>query len=457
MDRKIEKIEGQTPIFEKTGSEHIPAKRTYESGGTSKIGVCPQFRVAVVGGGIAGISAALSLAQSGASVALVEKNFTLGGKAYRFTCKATEQCNKCSVCIVNERMRELRTNPLITVHTGAVLAGAQQDSDGPWRLGFSVAPRRVDTDLCIACGLCEDVCPTDPKSISLPQPDAVPHVFYVHEDTCLFVKDGSCRKCEPVCPTNAVKLDEGPSEKAIEADAVVLATGFAPFDAAQKPQYGYGRLPNVVTGIELEEQLRYWGEPLKPSDGLRPGRIAFIQCVGSRELRAGNSYCSQVCCMYASRLASAIKTNWPDTDITVFYMDLQTFGKGFTEFMRQWSDRIRFLREMPGSIERDASTGDLLIRVEEKEGNKVVEHAFDMVVLSVGLTPGPDTRKLAEMFGVEMDVHGFFKTNDPFNLATTKNSRVFLAGTCHGPMDIADSIAQANSCAERVLVLLGER
>lgn len=413
-------------------------------------------RVAVIGGGIAGISVALSLAQSGASVDLVEKNFSLGGHAYRFTCKAAERCNKCSVCIVNERMRELVSNPHITIHTGSVLASAKQDGKS-WRLGLSVMPRRVDKDLCTACGLCEDVCPTDPKSITLPQPDAVPPVFCVREDTCLFVKDGSCRKCEPVCPTRAVKLDERPLERGIEANAVVLATGYAPFDASQKPQYGYGRLPNVVTGTELEEQLRYWGEPLKPSDGLRPRRIAFIQCVGSRELRAGNNYCSQVCCMYASRLASTIKSNWPDTEITIFYMDLQTFGKGFTEFVREWSGRVTFVREMPGSIEQNPSTGNLLIRFEDKEGNKVIERAFDMVVLSVGITPSADTQKLADMLGVEIDAHGFFKTADAFNLAVTKNPRVFLAGTCHGPMDIADSIAQANSCAERVMVLLGER
>ena len=414
-------------------------------------------RVAVIGGGVAGISAALSLAQSGASVDLVEKNFALGGHSYRFTCKAAEQCNKCSVCIVNERLRELANNPLINVHTGSSLTSAAQEEGGPWRLCLSTVPRRVDPALCIACGLCEDVCPTEPKSISLPQPEAVPLAFCVNENTCLFVKDRSCRECEPVCPTKAVVLEEQPSEKAIEADAVVIATGFAPFDAAKEPQYGYGRLPNVVTAIELEETLRYAGEPLRPSDGRRAGRIAFVQCVGSRERRTGNSYCSQVCCMYASRLASTIKANWPETDITIFYMDLQTFGKGFTEFIERSSEQITFIREMPGSIEREPSTGDLVIKVEEKETNKVAERAFDVVVLSVGITPGPDTQKLAEMLDVEIDVHGFFKTADPLNVAATKNSRVFLAGACQGPKDIADSIAQANSCAEKVMVVLGER
>jgi heterodisulfide reductase subunit A len=354
-------------------------------------------------------------------------------------------------------MRELAANPLITVHTGSSLVSATRESGGPWRLNLSVTPRRVDTGLCIACGLCEDVCPTEPKSITLPQSEAVPLAFCVNEDTCLFVKDQSCRTCEPVCPTDAVRLEQKPSEQAVEADAVVLATGFAPFDAAKEPQYGYGRLPNVVTGIELEAMLRYSGEPLRPSDGKRAARIAFIQCVGSRERRTGNAYCSQVCCMYASRLASTIKANWPETDVTIFYMDLQTFGKGFTEFIGRSGDRIKFVREMPGSVERDPSTGDLVIKVEDKETNRVAEHAFDMVVLSVGITPAPDTRKLAEMLNVEIDVHGFFKTADPLNLAATKNPRVFLAGACQGPKDIADSIAQANSCAEKVMVVLGER
>ena len=414
-------------------------------------------RVAVIGGGIAGISASVSLAQSGAVVDLVEKDFALGGHSYRFACKAAEQCNKCSVCIVNERLRELTANPLIKIHTGSSLTSAAQESGGSWKLGLSVAPRRVDTDLCIACGLCEDVCPTEPKSITLPQPEAVPLSFCVNEETCLFVKDQSCRECEPACPTNAVRLKQTASEETVEADAVVLATGFAPFDAAREPQYGYGRLPNVVTGIELEESLRYSGEPVRPSDGKRAERIAFIQCVGSRERRTGNAYCSQVCCMYASRLASTIKANRPETDIMIFYMDLQTFGKGFTEFIERSSEHITFVREMPGSVERDPSTGDLVIKVEDKAANKVVEHAFDMVVLSVGITPAPDTTKLAEMLGVEIDVHGFFRTADPLNLAATKNPRVFVAGACQGPKDIADSIAQANSCAEKVMVVLGER
>jgi heterodisulfide reductase subunit A len=161
--------------------------------------------------------------------------------------------------------------------------------------------------------------------------------------------------------------------------------------------------------------------------------------------------------MYASRLASSIKASWPDIDVTIFYMDLQTFGKGFTEFVNNWENRIKFVREMPGSIEQNPSTGGLIVKVEEKEENKVVEHEFDMVVLSVGITPGRDTDKLATMLGVEMDADGFFKATDPFNITTTKNQRVFLAGACNGPKDIAESIAQANSCAERVMVLLGER
>jgi heterodisulfide reductase subunit A len=414
-------------------------------------------KVAVIGGGIAGISAALSLAKYGVSVDLVEKDFALGGHAYRFACKAAEQCNKCSVCIVNESMRELATNERITLHLGSTISGAQQNGDNSWRLGVSIRPRRVDTKLCTACGLCEDVCPTDPKSIALPQPDAAPFAFSVREDTCVFLKDQSCRKCEQICPAKAVKLDEKPSEKTIEADAVVLATGFAPFDAIKKAQYGYGRLPNVITGIELESALRYSGEPLRPTDRRRARRIAFIQCVGSRELRAGNDYCSQVCCMYASRLASTIKANWPDSEVTIFYMDLQTFGKGFTEFVDDWSNRVRFLREMPGSVELNPATGDLVVKVEEKGANKVSEYAFDMVVLSVGITPSPGAERLANMLGVEIDAHGFLKAAESFNLTATKNPRVFLAGACNGPKDIAESITQADSCAEKVMVLLGEK
>jgi heterodisulfide reductase subunit A len=231
-----------------------------------------------------------------------------------------------------------------------------------------------------------------------------------------------------------------------------LATGFTPFRAEDKPQYRYGVLPNVVTGLDLEIQLRETGAIFRPSDHIFPSSIAFIQCVGSRDLHLNHPFCSQVCCAYALRMANLIKHKNPEIEITIFYMDLQTFGKDFSVFMEQTEKQIRFIRAIPGEIQK-GETDQVLLTFQEDDGTPSRKQAFDLAVLSVGIMPGPDQGFFKEELGVLLNEDGFMEGGN--KIISSKG--IFLAGTVLGPKSIARSITQACRAAEEVAAYLKAR
>ncbi len=231
--------------------------------------------------------------------------------------------------------------------------------------------------------------------------------------------------------------------------ALLLATGFTPFRAEDKPQYRYGTLPNVLTGLNLERQLKETGMIFRPSDRTPPQSIAFIQCVGSRDLHLGHPFCSQVCCGYALRMANLIKHKNPLMEITIFYMDIQTFGKDFNLFMDQTRKKIRFVRSIPGEILK-GENDQVLLTFQSADGSSSQKQTFDLAVLSVGIMPGSDNLLLSERLGLSLTPDGFLFEGQE----TSSPEGIFLAGTVQGPKSISRSISQAYRAAEEVVAFL---
>jgi len=407
-------------------------------------------RVLVIGGGIAGITSALELAKNGREVFLVEKDPSIGGHAGSFCCKATEICNKCSVCLVPEKMREVGIHPQISLLTTSEVREINGEA-GDFRAKIVRKPCFVDPDKCTACGICIESCPVEPpKAINLPYPGAVPPAFVVDKDRCLRFQGEECTICQDKCPTKAIDFDQDSQEIDLDVEAIIVATGFDVFDAREKALLGYGKYPNVLTGLDMEEMLLKEGEILLPSNGKPPQDVAFIQCVGSRDEHIGNGYCSKVCCKYAMRFSRSLQYQNPEVKITIFYMDLQTAGKGFGEFYEQCKENVRFVQGPPVEISQ-ISSDQLVVRYEDLSQAKIAEENHNLVVLSVGISPRKDTRNLAKILGINLGDCGFFDGLTQVDNISTNIEGIFIAGCCQGPKDIPESIAHGTQAALRVV------
>jgi len=245
--------------------------------------------VLIIGGGIAGMTCATELAKAGVEINLLEKEPYLGGFGIRYGCKASEVCNKCSACIVNLKMNEFQIAEGINIFTNCEVLESNE-INGRFNTKVKRSPRYVSLEKCIACGLCEKVCPVKGSAIKLPHPQAYPKIYLIDKNLCLRFKGEDCKLCAEACPTKAVNYEEKESTFSIDADSVVVACGFSPFNAKERSQYRYGIFKNVITGLDLEEQIKFRGEVRRPSDNAIPKKIAFIQCVGSRDTRLGNDY-----------------------------------------------------------------------------------------------------------------------------------------------------------------------
>ena len=408
--------------------------------------------VLVVGSGISGVASALELANAGVSVYLVEKEAVVGGHSASFCCKATDICAKCSACVVLDKIKEAIIHPRIKLLTNSTIKRLSGEL-GSFHVEIVQQPRYVDRERCIACGLCTEVCPADPKAICPPSAGATPFSYILDEGLCLRSKGERCDLCQKSCPTKAIEFEVKPKEQELRVDAVIVATGFHVFDARLKGSLGYGRYPNVLTGLDLEQVFAREGYVRLPINGKEPKNIAFIQCVGSRD--TGHGYCSQVCCKYAMKLAGLIKYQSPDTQVTIFYIDLQTAGKGFAQFYEDYKKSIRFVRGVPVEILETAS-GELELRFEDISQGKVCRDTFDLVVLSVGISPGKDCWDLARILGINLSDDGFFAEKDCLSSNETNVDGIFVAGTCQGPKDIPDSIAHGIAAASKAMQVLAE-
>lgn len=418
--------------------------------------------VLVVGGGIAGIQASLDLASRGYKVYLMEKSPSIGGRMAQLD--KTFPTMDCSMCILAPKMIDCSHHHNVQLLTYSELKEVK-GSAGNFEVTVQRKPRYVDETKCTGCGVCADHCPIEVpnefdesfgmrKAIYMPFPQAVPRAMTVDKSNCI-----DCGLCQKMCQAGAVDLKQEPKETKLNVGAIIVSTGFDLFDSTRIPTYGYGRHKNVVTALELERLLcasgPTGGHLIRPSDGKIPRRIAFIQCVGSRDRRFGTTYCSSICCKYSVKDAVLIKEHEPNTAVSIFYIDLRAFGKGFQEFVNRAKSEygVRFVRSSPGEIMEVAATKNLTIWFEDTVAGRIENQEFDLVVLCPALIPRHDAGELAKVLGAETDEYGFFKAaNILTSPVDTTVPGIFVCGYALGPKtgDIPDSIMQGSATAARV-------
>jgi len=430
------------------------------------MGMGPQknlhFDGLVLGGGIAGLEAALSLADQDFSVAVVEKDASIGGKMIRLS-KVFPTLD-CASCITTPKMAAAAHHPRITLLTYCELKTLERRGDDLVAL-ITQKPRYVDLEKCIGCRQCEYQCPVlapdeeqggfaGRKAIYIPFSNAIPQKALLDPDNCIL-----CGKCEKVCPTQAVNYFQEPEDFTVTAATAVIATGFEMTPLEDKTQYGQGKIPNVITALQMERLLAPHGpynRALRPYDGREPDNVAFIQCAGSRDQSLGVPYCSRVCCMYAIKQALLLSGSLPLADLTIYYLDIRAFGKGYEQFFQNARAMgVNFVKGKVAYLDR-GDDGAVRVRYESQEAEGGVQSAeHDLVVLSLGLLPGwaPGGR-----CALGMGPDNFIKTVKP-KLAPTLTDLpgVFVAGAASGPKDIVDSIAEAGAAAMEASCYLASR
>jgi heterodisulfide reductase subunit A len=417
--------------------------------------------VLVVGGGVAGIQASLDLADAGFKVYLVDQGASIGGVMAQLD--KTFPTNDCSMCILSPKLVATGRHPNITILTNTEILGVDGEA-GNFEVKLRKRARYIIEDKCNGCGLCAQKCPIEAidlyneglsnrSAIYVDYPQAVPLKYKIDREKCI-----GCGTCYEICKAKAVAYDQQDSEAVLNVGAIILAPGFETFDARLKSEYGYGRYANVVTSIEFERILSasgpYGGVVLRPSDGEIPKKIAFIQCVGSRDAQLGNNYCSAACCMYGMKEAVIAKEHTPTKlDATIFFMDLRAYGKEFDAYYNRAKEEwgIRFVRSRVAGVSEDPLTGNLIVHYVEDETPKTEE--FDMVVLSIGMQPPKNIEKLAEAFGIELNKYKFCKTNT-FTPLETSRPGIFVCGAFSAPKDIPESVAQASGAAAKAMSII---
>jgi heterodisulfide reductase subunit A len=433
-----------------------------DSSSSTWVGDKIRFDAVVVGGGIAGLQAALDLADQNYQVLIVEKDASIGGKMIALS-KVFPTLD-CASCITTPKMSAAAHHPNITLIPSTTV-DAVTPAGGGHRLTLTRKPTYVDTNLCIGCRLCEYDCPVEypdafeeglgsVRAIAVPFTNAIPQHAVLNPDYCI-----ACGACAKVCPTDAIRYDQQPETLVIETEAVILATGFKLNSAtALKPQYRAGGSKNVLSPMQLERLLAPhgpFGRVVRPSDGKIPGSIAFVLCAGSRDQSIGVPYCSRVCCMYSIKQAMLLSGSLPTADLTIYYMDIRAFGKGYEQFYQNAKAMgINFVR---GKVARitPAEDGDLLLRVEHEEDNgQVRENRHDLVIMANGIIPELET---PDRLGAGKESDGFVKCPDPTRPAWTGHEGVFVAGVAAGPKDIVDTIVEAGAAAMEASRYLSSR
>ncbi len=428
-------------------------------------------RALVIGAGIAGIQASLDIADAGFQVYLVEREPSIGGHMAQLD--KTFPTLDCSACIMTPKMVEVERHPNIELltYSKVIEVGGYI---GNFNVKVKKKPRYINMDRCTGCGLCAEACRLKGRITSefdvgmgkrsasyIPFPYAVPSKYTIDAEHCLFLTKGKCGKspaCKDACTADAVEFEQ--KEEIVELDigTIVVATGFDLFDATEKPEYGYGLYDNVLSGLEFERLVSSSG-PTQGKiaiGGKDPKDVVFVQCVGSRDKSVGNEYCSRVCCMYTAKQAYLIHEKLPDARLTIFYIDIRAFGKGFEEFYdRVREEGVRYIR---GNVSEIIKKGDrLLVMAEDTLLGEPIDVEADLVVLATGIVPRADVRELMNLLKISQSPDGFLLEAHPkLRPVDTASDGIYIAGCCQGPKDIPDTVAQAKGAASSAMTKMSQ-
>ena len=426
-------------------------------------------RALVIGGGIAGIQAALDIADAGFEVDIVEKNATIGGRMAQLD--KTFPTLDCSACILTPKMVDCAQHEKIDI-----LSYSEVEEVKGFVGNFNVKIRRkarfVDETKCTGCKLCMEKCPSKKglntfnmglntrPAIYIPFAQAIPNVAVIDPEQCIKLKTGKCGICQKFCGVGAIDYEQKDSFIERQYGAIVVATGFKPIDLNNFNEYGYSENKDVITSLELERLMNAAGPTsgvlLRPSDGEHPKVVTFIQCVGSRDTSGcGKPYCSKICCMYTAKHAMLIREKYPDTEVHVFYIDVRTPGKNYDEFYRRAVEQygVDYIKGMVGKVYNE--NGKLMVQGSNLIDNEQITIESDLVVLAAAIEPEPSVRKVATLLTASIDTNNFLtESHAKLRPVESPTAGVYLAGVCQGPKDIPETVSQASAAAAKVIGLL---
>ena len=429
-------------------------------------------RALVIGGGIAGIQTALDIADAGYEVDIVEKEPTIGGKMTQID--KTFPTLDCAACILTPKMVDCAQNEKIHIYSYSEVE-AVKGFVGNFQVTIRKKARYVKEDVCTGCGLCTEKCPQkkvpntfnlgmdNRRAIYIPFAQAVPKVATIDANYCTMLKTGKCGICSRVCTAGAIDYTQKDEHIVREYGAIVAATGFNPIRLDKFDEFAYNQSPDVVSSLEFERLMNAAGPTagtlLRPSDGKHPKTIVFVQCVGSRcdGGEKGKPYCSKICCMYTAKHAMLCREKYPDTEVYVFYIDVRTPGKNFDEFYRRAVEEygVHYIKGMVGKVVPE--NGKLRVQAADLLDNRQLHIDADMVVLAAAIEPDASARELATMLTASMDTNDFFTEAHPkLRPVESPTAGIFLSGTCQGPKDIPETVAQAGAAAAKVIGLLSK-